>query len=1522
MNTVIQNNLLSEYNRTYFSYVSENSYKFSFIILLAIFFLALSSFATPSRVLLPMELEKGWNFFSSPGTPLNTDLPTFFEGQLDGPLWEYKDGSYRETTRIESGKGYAVFLREGVTLHYLCEPEDMDIDNLVPLQTGLNLIGPYSPVPIPTDDKSEVSGFDGNTGTYQAITGELLVGKAYWLSVDTPKKLLLGSTKADSDNDQLPDYWEQLWGFDYQSPDADQDPDRDTLQNLAEFQTATNPLNPDTDGDGLPDHSDLDPLSQSDSSSADSVLTNNKLEIEASNPSHLKATDSLRLINNSEDSGTELLVADTAVVATNVVPPTPESKNLKGSSISPETDTLAISQNDGENIFEISSAIVAPTKGEQISTPLSPPSHGIFVPGPWRPTPVGEGTKPRLNFPEENVSIPGTDNEGEQISTPLSPPSDGIFVPGPWRPTPVGEGTEPRLNFPEGTDPIPGADGTNDGTTEHEPEEENPGSSNEPTTPPGGPSYPPEEPPDEEGGLCCGFVIVKDESGRNSESGDSLGKAPVISYPETTDPLEFKGTQESRQNPAIGGYNALLHSGTFVETKTDLHVDGILPFMFTRNYRSNIKIDQGGLIGFNWDFSMNKRIVPVPIKRGPYGLFLEYLGVDKPQITYYNGTGRKDTYEHLSGEWRTVLNFGKRFKAYVTTYKSPPDAFHVIQRYVLSDSDDHPFASHPDVDDIHREAIFYVLREKHGSQLIFNCRGQMIYSMDRNDNRMTFVYNGPWNPLTKNKVLSEITDNAKRGYTIETLERGEAMLFTNYECRPIGGQIPIPRISKITDFDGRSVTFEYDKTAPGAILKKVVQDFGPDRLITQYTYEAQDQQQLLTSITAPRESNNGGGPYLVNEYKRNASGIYALIKQSLGQDEFSIKIGHGLTTVTDPNKNTIEYTLETKPSGPVVKQAKITGAIGEDRGPWITKYTCNEAGLIESVEFPEGNKVQYTFDKSNNSVTEGPIRNWVEKGVTYVNNLAKYNLLKITRFSNVKGDPYSSKSIAFKYESLFNQLSESKDALQNITTYNYDYFKGPGYNGNPIKQILPTLTRPGESPLSDLFYEYTYNSDGLRNSIIDTDKNKTEYKFKEETNYLLSITDANKAKWGFKPDLRGNIIETKTPEGMVTQNEYDKRDLLKKKIVDSSGYKNTETYDYDENGNLKNVEVEVKDNFNPDKNGKTAPKERKDTALVTTYEYDIRNRLTETTVIGDQFSRWEKREYDGNSNLKQLTTPSPTGQDKVNTDYQYDGRNKVVSVTEAVGTKDVRTTTMEYDGNGNLIRIEAPENQITDNEYDGYDRLIGITDPMGGYREYTLDLNDNILQETFTGLTGDPNGKGDVLYKADQTYDELNHLITSKVALLDGTSKAQDTKWIYNRALRVERVLGPANHKTTYTYDAFGRVREEIDALGNKTITGYNKDGHLTEFKQVDLELVYDPVMKKQTSKTETYITSFEVDALGRQIKGNMPGGHTKLSANLSITRQITRSNPKIPMAQLSQHSSMISINRPLFRPNMPNFLI
>jgi hypothetical protein len=68
----------------------------------------------------------------------------------------------------------------------------------------------------------------------------------------------IGSLINDSDSDNIPDYWEQLYGLNISNPnDAMLDSDNDNLTNFEEFLNNTNPWDQDSDNDNITDGDEI-----------------------------------------------------------------------------------------------------------------------------------------------------------------------------------------------------------------------------------------------------------------------------------------------------------------------------------------------------------------------------------------------------------------------------------------------------------------------------------------------------------------------------------------------------------------------------------------------------------------------------------------------------------------------------------------------------------------------------------------------------------------------------------------------------------------------------------------------------------------------------------------------------------------------------------------------------------------------------------------------------------------------------------------------------------------------------------------------------------------------------------------------------------------------------------------------------------------------------------------------------------------------------------------------------------------
>ena len=592
-----------------------------------------------------------------------------------------------------------------------------------------------------------------------------------------------------------------------------------------------------------------------------------------------------------------------------------------------------------------------------------------------------------------------------------------------------------------------------------------------PVTPPTAP--PPEEEEEEE--ACCGFRADG-----------------TLTFPKITDPLVPADVGVAPRDPAIGGAQVLLHTGAYFHNQTDLDVDAVgLPLRFSRHYKGDVETVEGGILGDRWDFGLNKRMVPVAVRELGNNLLMERPGLETPQLWYFDGQGRGALYEGVQSEWRDVLNFGQRtpFRAYVTTYRQLPGDFFEIQRYVLEDPERHPFAAHPDVESQHGEAIFYVLRERNGVRYVFNCRGQLLHILHRNDLaslagggvaqpsdsvRITLEYQGELNPLTQNRMLSLVRDPSGHLYRFSTEAIGRASLDTNIDRVPRSEIIPIPRLREIRG-GGRVIAFEYDVGSEGVpLLASVTDSVAAQSRTWRYSYDGGNR---LETVTSPEQVASQGIPYITNHY----DGLGRVVEQVLGDpgapSPQRTRFGYesGVTILTDAHDHQIRYDLEIAGGLPVVASKTVIQADSTNQGRWTTRYEHNAQTQVTRIVHPRGNEVLFQFDGQDDPVTEGWIRN-AGPGTTYASDLSAGNLLAVTR---VPGAADSGPAITtlMSYEPMFNQIEAQEDGRGYRTEYTYAYQK-PGDLGNALAVKPPDLTRPDGSGVVVPATEYEFNLKG------------------------------------------------------------------------------------------------------------------------------------------------------------------------------------------------------------------------------------------------------------------------------------------------------------------------------------------------------------------------------------------------------------------------------------------------------------
>jgi len=192
-----------------------------------------------SAMLMGVSGNIGVTFYDWDAVPGETGSPG---GGADPEVWNSVDNPHLATGHTVLAVGYRM---------------DCDPDGSGPLpltdwvvvhdnwaSTPTNVAVPWADVSNPENPKDRW-GHDPADSDYTA--------RSWWLSS------IIASPPDDWDEDGMPDLWEQENRLNSIDPDdADADPDEDGLTNLEEYQQETDPNNPDTDGDTMPDGQEVE----------------------------------------------------------------------------------------------------------------------------------------------------------------------------------------------------------------------------------------------------------------------------------------------------------------------------------------------------------------------------------------------------------------------------------------------------------------------------------------------------------------------------------------------------------------------------------------------------------------------------------------------------------------------------------------------------------------------------------------------------------------------------------------------------------------------------------------------------------------------------------------------------------------------------------------------------------------------------------------------------------------------------------------------------------------------------------------------------------------------------------------------------------------------------------------------------------------------------------------------------------------------------------------------------------------
>ena len=537
---------------------------------------------------------------------------------------------------------------------------------------------------------------------------------------------------------------------------------------------------------------------------------------------------------------------------------------------------------------------------------------------------------------------------------------------------------------------------------------------------------------------------------------------------------------------------------------------------------------------------------------------------------------------------------------------------------------------------------------------------------------------------------------------------------------------------------------------------------------------------------------------------------------------------------------------------------KLTESDANER---VGVFEYDDLNRLKLLTDPEGNQVQFDYDESGNQTLEEDLTRGLKTEM-------EYDFLNRPTLRTVGSaiDDFSNVSV-FEYEDPAHRVTAT-DPRGFQTTTGMDGF-------DRVHQV----TR--ETGTEDLITTNFYDGTGNLRQTRDAEGRVTDFVY-DGLNRLKRIEHPLSLVTEFDYDGEGNKTFEKDRRDVVMNFSYDNLGRLTgSEVVPSlTGVPSTTVITYDD-VNVKRLERDARGFVttfemdgqervtrieDPDGNeqvfvydGVNKREETDKRKFVTKFEYDGLNRLTKVTDALDRELNTVYEDAD-----RQVIETDKRG--IVNT-TQLDALGRLVSVTRAGITLEQH----EYDGNNNrTLSTDANGNQ-TQFGYDGANRLIDRTDGLGSLVEtatsFTYDRVGNLFTEKDGRVTGSP-------FDIKNTYDELNRLRFVE----DGENNI--TEFEYDGEGNRKAQIEPEGQRTEFDY---GELNELMEVrMADTGVFRYDYDENRNRIRQVDaedngVEFRYDNLNRLERMIQDpsgfNLITDHDYDPNGNETKLTDPKG-------------------------------------------------
>ena len=397
------------------------------------------------------------------------------------------------------------------------------------------------------------------------------------------------------------------------------------------------------------------------------------------------------------------------------------------------------------------------------------------------------------------------------------------------------------------------------------------------------------------------------------------------------------------------------------------------------------------------------------------------------------------------------------------------------------------------------------------------------------------------------------------------------------------------------------------------------------------------------------------------------------------------------------------------------------------------------------------------------------------------------------------------------------------------------------FHGNPTEIgdscINEYFERLDQLPLANLLREKGLQGAGLTGRGRSGTRDNEQWTLPDELLHDEFLGDIRPTVYRSTPT--GDVWRIITPEGVVTDREFDEHHQIVKEISNTGV---VTTIDRDEYGTVTRIDFGdgTTETITPGAWGEPAQITGRD-GLITEYEVDAAGMVTAVT---DPLGVVTQFEYEWRvTGIVPKATITPNGLVR---GMECDNAGRPIASTDPAG----RRSSVTRDVRGLVTEVIDPVGNVTTIEYSPEGWVTKVINPDGSERSGTYDGEGNLIE-----AMNEAGAKTTTQYTV---FDQVNKVIAPNGGV---------TRYIYNTQMEPITVTNADGHTWQLHYDLDGSIVKEVDYNGLITQSHTTPDGlQLNTITGAGtVTTMFDPYGRMtETFDDQGNATAYRWDALGR----------------------------------------------------------